>query len=73
MRTDWDSDAGRSRHLSATEEARLIVNLARFRAWQARIHPDACTCTPCRVRHFDNNRRRAAELHNRINATRGNR
>jgi hypothetical protein len=43
-------------------EARLISNLARVRANEARLHPADCTCDPCRVRQIDKNRRHTARL-----------
>lgn len=63
MSTAWDEEALTvARYMPAQIEARLISNLAQFRANQASNHPEACTCDPCRVRRIDNNRRSTARL-----------
>ncbi|RPK56151.1 hypothetical protein EES43_24225 [Streptomyces sp. ADI96-02] len=69
MRTAWDDHEAAGRYLSAAEEARLIVNLGRFRANQARRHPSGCKCSPCRIRIVSERRARAAEAASRYLAT----
>ncbi|MFE9398603.1 hypothetical protein [Streptomyces flavidovirens] len=62
MGADWNSFDARAQLLTARKEATLIRNLAAARARKAARHSQTCTCTPCRVRRYDDNRRRTAAL-----------